>query len=252
MLVSSPGRLLDDLVRCRVRRPSDRSREARAASTPWSAVHSVHAGEVTVLNRPSDPEVILGVALVELLPVRLPHLRERGHEDARHSAVNASSPRALRACDSPLRVELGRLLAEVPDVAPVVLRVPVRCPLCEPTGEVKAVVDRRRTRRRRSSSVRCVTVSTSRAAWPSLTPTYTYRVPGSSGYHGLSTRALNPDAGGSGRVAARAPGCAFPAMAPSAAIVTTVAAIVAAPRGRFASRTSVSSARSAIERRNRR
>src|SRR5690348_5515710 len=37
-----------------------------------------------------------------------------------------------------------------------------------------------------------VTVTTSRDGWPSLTPRYTYVVPGLSGSHGLSTRAEKP------------------------------------------------------------
>src|SRR5204863_7384457 len=63
-----------------------------------------------------DPEVVLGVAPVELLPPGLTGSGMRRHVDARSGAADAGGPRALGARDVAARVELGGPLAEVPDV----------------------------------------------------------------------------------------------------------------------------------------
>src|SRR5438128_1126202 len=81
------------------------------------------------------------MAPVELLAPRLAYRRARRHVDPGDRPVSAGLPGALGACDPSLPIELGRRLAEVPDVAGLVLRVPVGRPLTEPPVEVEAVVD---------------------------------------------------------------------------------------------------------------
>src|SRR5207237_6747455 len=86
-------------------------------------------------------EVVLGVALVELLPHRLADARLRGHHYPRPGTADAGPPRPLPALDATLLVELRGRLAEVPDVSARVLRVPVLRPLPEATLQVEPVVD---------------------------------------------------------------------------------------------------------------
>src|SRR5438067_295977 len=86
-------------------------------------------------------ELVLGLPLQVLLAVALPHPRVRRHEDARARAVDARVPGALPARDAPATVELGGVLAVVPDVPARVLYVVVVRALTEVTGRVDAVVD---------------------------------------------------------------------------------------------------------------
>ena len=97
-------------------------------------------------------EVILGVALVELLPAGLADARVGGHVDAglAPSTPDIHVPSVL--VTRPLPVELGRLLAEVPDVAARVLRVPVDRALARAGRGGRGDRRRRRTALRRSSS----------------------------------------------------------------------------------------------------
>src|SRR4051794_22346899 len=85
--------------------------------------------------------MVFGLALVELLPPRLADPRVRRHVDAGSRAVDARDPRAGGASDPAVLVELGGVLAEVPDVAARVLAIPVRSPLLEPAAQVQPVVD---------------------------------------------------------------------------------------------------------------
>ena len=85
--------------------------------------------------------MVLRVPLVELLPSGLPDLWMRGHEDARAGAVAARLPRAFGARDASLLVELCGRLSEVPDVAALVLRVPVGRALVERPAQVELVLD---------------------------------------------------------------------------------------------------------------
>src|SRR5207244_5391507 len=62
------------------------------------------------------------------------------HEDAGHGAVDAGPPAALGAHDVPVRVELLGVLAEVPDVARLVLDVVVERRLLEHAPEPELVV----------------------------------------------------------------------------------------------------------------
>src|SRR3954464_12464184 len=93
-----------------------------------------------------DLEVVLSLALQELLPGGLPDLRLGVHEDAWFRAVDASGPAALGCLDLAVLVQLRRLLAVQPDVAVVVLRVPVGRALLEAAPQIELVVDRGATR----------------------------------------------------------------------------------------------------------
>src|SRR5207302_10759024 len=86
-------------------------------------------------------EVVLRVALVELLERGLAEAWMARAVDPRLGAVDAGHPGAFGALDVPVRVELGRVLAEVPHVAARVLRVPVGGALLEPAKEVEPVAD---------------------------------------------------------------------------------------------------------------
>ena len=70
------------------------------------------------------PRRVFGVTAVVLLAVRDPRARLRLHDDAGVRIVDARLPGAFGADLSVLGELLG-VLAEVPDVAPAVLRVPV-------------------------------------------------------------------------------------------------------------------------------
>src|SRR2546430_902769 len=83
--------------------------------------------------------MVLRVALVELLPSRLPDSRPGGHEDAWLRAVGAGLPGAFRALDPSVCVQFGGRLPVVPDVAGAVLRVPVGRSLGQPSVEVEAI-----------------------------------------------------------------------------------------------------------------
>src|SRR5205085_6479336 len=100
-----------------------------------------HVRRLDVRAQAEDFEVILGLVLVVLLATGLAHLRMRRHVDPGFRAVATGLPRALPARDMPVRVELGGILAEVPDVAGLVLRVPVARSLLEAAAEVQAVAD---------------------------------------------------------------------------------------------------------------
>ncbi len=75
-----------------------------------------------------------------LLLVRVADRRLRLHHEPRLGTVNAGLPGALRA-GHPAVLELPRRLAEVPDVAVVVLRVPVESLLGRLSGEEEPVMD---------------------------------------------------------------------------------------------------------------
>ena len=113
--------------------------------------------------------MILGLALQVLLLGRLADARVRVHEDPGLRAVDAGVPGAFPRLHPAVGVELGGVLAEVPDVAVSVLRVVVARPLLELAAEVEQVGDH-------DAAgpvivlVRCVTVITSREGSPSLTP----------------------------------------------------------------------------------
>src|SRR6266496_3584593 len=90
--------------------------------------HSVREVAEADLDRHAevgDSEVVLGVALVVLLPVVDAEPRCRGGVDPGLCAVHSGLERALPGLDAAVRVEGGGLLAEVPDVAGLVLGVPV-------------------------------------------------------------------------------------------------------------------------------
>src|SRR5437763_14607775 len=61
---------------------------------------------------------------VVLLPVAVARLRIAGHDDSRFGAVDASLPRIACLDEAPV-LQLEGVLAHVPDVALLVLRVPV-------------------------------------------------------------------------------------------------------------------------------
>src|SRR5262249_6766775 len=90
-------------------------------------------------EQPDDPELVLGVALVELLAARLADVRVGGHVDAGARPRGAGFPRSLGARTLAVHVELGRVLAEVPDVSVRVLAVPVGRALAKLAGEVEAI-----------------------------------------------------------------------------------------------------------------
>src|SRR6187397_1306199 len=100
-----------------------------------------HGRHSRVRPKAQDPEVVLGMSLQVLLPEGLPDARPRGHEDTRACARDAGQPGPLAARHLPGAVELGRVLAEVPDGAARVLGVPVGRPLGEPARRVQAVAD---------------------------------------------------------------------------------------------------------------
>src|SRR4051795_3153972 len=110
--------------------------QRRLAGRPEPAgVHLLvqHAGlerGPLVRDHPSAPdrddlEVVVGMAFVVLLPVAPAHARASGHEDPGARTVPSGLPRSLAGGHAAVRVELLRVLAEVPDVAGTVLRVPV-------------------------------------------------------------------------------------------------------------------------------
>src|SRR5690348_859414 len=77
--------------------------------------------------------------LVELLQPPAADARMQGHEDAGPRAVHSCLPGALGGLYLALRVQLGRVLAQVPDRTGLVLRVPVAGPLLELPVQVEAV-----------------------------------------------------------------------------------------------------------------
>src|SRR5918998_281126 len=83
---------------------------------------------------------VLGLAGAVLLAIPHPDPRARGHDHPRLRAIDARLPRARARADLAVLVLL-RVLAEVPDVAVGVLRVPVLRVLDEPAGLGDAVVD---------------------------------------------------------------------------------------------------------------
>src|SRR5207302_4895797 len=93
-----------------------------------------------------DTEVILGLSLEVFLPPGLPDVRLWGEVDPRLRAVSARAPGALPVPHRAVPGELGRVLAEVPDVPGAVLRVVVARPLLEPAGLVEPVGDDRARR----------------------------------------------------------------------------------------------------------
>src|SRR4051794_2258382 len=64
-----------------------------------------------------------------------------GHKDARLRAIHARLPRPFSADDSALAVVLGGALTDVPDVAVVVLRVPVQSVLGKSAVKRRRVLD---------------------------------------------------------------------------------------------------------------
>src|SRR5256885_8273899 len=88
-----------------------------------------------------DPEVVLGVALVELLLAGLSDLGMRGHEDAGPRAVLAGLPGPRGIRQAAVLVEGTGGLAVVEDVAATVLRVPVRGLLRQLAMQVEPVAD---------------------------------------------------------------------------------------------------------------
>ena len=87
------------------------------------------------------PEVVCCLPLVELLLRGLADLRVREHEEARLRAVDARLPRSARARDVPVLGELGGVLTEVPDVALLVLAVPLGRALLEVAAQIQAILD---------------------------------------------------------------------------------------------------------------
>ena len=69
--------------------------------------------------------MILGLSVVVLLAERLTDFGVGGHEDPGLRPVDPRLPGALGGRDTPLAVELGGRLADVPDVALRVLCIPV-------------------------------------------------------------------------------------------------------------------------------
>src|SRR6478736_6664303 len=88
-----------------------------------------------------DLEVVFRVALEVLLLSGLADVRVPRHEDAGLPAVDACHPGALGTRDVSLCVELGGVLAEVPDVAARILAVPVDRALRQVVAEVEAIMD---------------------------------------------------------------------------------------------------------------
>src|SRR4029078_7661182 len=86
-----------------------------------------------------DVKVFLRFAFEVFLACRLARPRVREHEDPGFCPVAPGEPAAARVLDVPLPVELGGVLAEVPDAALRILRVVVAGSLLEPAMEVKAV-----------------------------------------------------------------------------------------------------------------
>src|SRR5205814_171506 len=84
-------------------------------------------------------KMVLGVALVELLPARLAGVRVNRHVDPRHGTVPACLPGALCARDVAAGVELGGRLAEVPDVALPILGVPVGRALAKLPAQIEPI-----------------------------------------------------------------------------------------------------------------
>src|SRR6185503_19912537 len=82
-------------------------------------------GHLHRLGEALDPEPILRVPLVELLPEGLTDLRVRRHEDARLGPVHARLPGALPRHDAAVGADLPGRFAEVPDRSLAVLRIPV-------------------------------------------------------------------------------------------------------------------------------
>jgi hypothetical protein len=80
------------------------------------------------------------VAGVVLLAVGIAGLRVRLHQDPGLGFVNSGLPGAGVLNEVPVLV-VERALAEVPDVAVLVLRVPVERVLCERAVDEDAVVD---------------------------------------------------------------------------------------------------------------
>src|SRR3954454_13746327 len=86
-------------------------------------------------------EVVLRLALVVLLAARVADLRVGGHEDAGAGAVDVRLPRPGRAGHMTVAIELGRLLAEVPDVATAILAVPIGRTFLQPAAKVEPIMD---------------------------------------------------------------------------------------------------------------
>src|SRR4051812_22977275 len=88
-------------------------------------------------------EVVFGVAFVELLQAGLSGMRVGEHEDSGVGAVDAALPAPLGALDAAVGVQLGRRLAEVPDVSGLVLGIPVLSLLAQPSAQEEPVADDR-------------------------------------------------------------------------------------------------------------
>jgi len=76
-----------------------------------------------MLTQVDQPVLVLRLSGQVLLPVGVADLWMRGHHNAGPGAVNAGLPGARRI--DPAAAVVGGALAQVPDVAPVVLGVPV-------------------------------------------------------------------------------------------------------------------------------
>src|SRR3954451_3560374 len=100
------------------------------------AIRNRHAGAEA-----DHAELILRVAGVVLLEVVLADMRAGGHEDPGACAAAAGVPTSGPADDATRRVQLGGVLAEVPDGAVGVLRVVVPRALGEVAVLPGAVVD---------------------------------------------------------------------------------------------------------------
>src|SRR3954447_25856115 len=100
-----------------------------------------HRGRADAVAQAEDLEVVLGVALVDLLLEAHADLGMRRHEDPGLRAVDAGLPAARAALDLAVLLQRGGRLAQVPDVPVGVLRVPVRRALLEAAVDVYAVVD---------------------------------------------------------------------------------------------------------------
>jgi hypothetical protein len=109
----------DPQTRCVELRRDDSRLQAGSLERPH---HATKAPERDLESQVAldDPRLIFGVTRVELLPVSVGRLRVGRHDDARDGAVDAGTPRPLRALEVALRIEGGRALSQVPHVPFVV------------------------------------------------------------------------------------------------------------------------------------
>src|SRR5439155_14772 len=122
---------------------AERSDAAIAAELVAHAFPDAHAGLTARTYGPpgleEDIRFCARESVLDVLPPEPAGHRARRHVDARLGAVAAGLPRAFGRRDAAADVELRRGLAEVPDVAAAVLRVPVGRSLLELAGQEEPV-----------------------------------------------------------------------------------------------------------------